>query len=82
MKCEAELVSCHEALSKAQIDNQRLAAEAQQARCAMPCLRVSKAIAHAQPCLYRCCTLCQVDGTSVHVCTCESGSWGCVASFV
>lgn len=32
MKCEAELVACHEALSKTQMENQRLAAEAQQAR--------------------------------------------------
>jgi hypothetical protein len=33
MKCEAELVACHEALTKTQIDNQRLKAEAQQSRC-------------------------------------------------
>jgi hypothetical protein len=32
VKCEAELVSCHEALSKAQVENQKLCAEAQQSR--------------------------------------------------
>lgn len=33
MKWEAELVSCHRALSQAQVDGQKLSAEAQHSRC-------------------------------------------------
>ena len=33
MKCEAELVSCHESLSRAVVEKQKLSADAQQARC-------------------------------------------------
>lgn len=37
LKCEAELFSCHEALSNAQAENEQLAAEAQQSRLTSRC---------------------------------------------
>ena len=44
MKCEAELVSCHESLSRVEVEKQKLSADAQQARC------VTAAFIHSRMC--------------------------------